>query len=890
VPDFGITKTIAKAARGAKGAARPGLEDAAVMARQIEPPPLTPKPVEVPPPKMPDLQPPKLDTPVIDAEARRLSTLKLGEYDLDAVHQTNFDMITTTDDVKAVIADTAERNKVQIQEARRGKITNEQLAGLAADLNIETDVVRAVLERESGGVLKPETILAARQVLNASADRVLTLGKKIASGQASDIERLQFRRQIQFHDEYQRGFMGARAETGRALNAFGIPTGLDANPAQLKKLNQVVETMYGHDTEKLAEMVSQLDTVEGLNKFTREYSRSRLMGTVQELFINSILSGPKTHLVNTIGNALFTTMNTAELAVAARLGRFLPGTEHVQVGEATATLFGQITAFRDAMRYAGRAFKEGGSLNRSAKFESQFPKAISARNYFPNGVPHPSLGAAIDAIGALIRLPTERVMAPTDEFFKTLAYRGEVARQAYLHGLDAAAAQSLPDSEVAARIAAFMDNPPAEATVSAENWAEYVTFQSPLGETGRKFQSAIGSEGAQKFGAFLVAPFIRTPVNVFLSGLAERSPLAVFSARFREALKNGGRERDLAIARVSMGTLTVASVAAAAASGCVTGGGPQNPQARKILESSGWQPYSICWKDDDGTTRYQSYSRAEPLAFVIGATADAVELLTYLDYDDELKTEQEQANNAIAAIVAGVANNTMSKTFLQGVADFSEMLNDPKRYAQSWLESTGSALIPYSSFRRQMGQMADPTIRQADDFMSRLRNQSGIPGLSESSPPVRNIYGDPVFYKGGSLMGAMSPFPDTQAKPDRVTDTLVALMNETRTVPVAMPFRRVDGMKLTSAEYDQLVQLSRVEPIPAFDGRTFKEQLEFVMDSSLYDLATPDYRVVLLKNVQKTADEVARATLEKENDEYADRIANYRARKRAKLFGDEVGQ
>ena len=114
----------------------------------------------------------------IDERARAVSRATLGDFDLDATHQTNFDTITTTDDVKAVIAEAADRNALLIEESRRGTISNEQLKGLAADLNMEQDIVRAVLERESGGVLRPEVILGARQVLNASADRVLQLGKK----------------------------------------------------------------------------------------------------------------------------------------------------------------------------------------------------------------------------------------------------------------------------------------------------------------------------------------------------------------------------------------------------------------------------------------------------------------------------------------------------------------------------------------------------------------------------------------------------------------------------------------------------------------------------------------------------------------------------------------
>lgn len=876
--DLGLTKALRKGIGAAK-VARPGLDDAAKAALPTPPP--------VQPPK---IEPPKVELPAIDvpaqtAEATRLSTLKLGDYDLDAVHQTNFDTITTTDDIKAVIADTSERNKALIDESRRGVITNDQLKGLAADLDVQEDVVRQVLMRESGGTLNAETILAARQVLNASADRVLGLAKKISSGQATDLERIQFRRQVQFHDEYQRGFMGARAETGRALNAFGIPTGLDMDPARITRLKQAVENMHGRDTDELATMLSQIDTLEGVNNFVKKYNRSKVAGTLQELFINSILSGPKTALVNLGGNTLFNVMNGVELALAARVGKLLPGEQHIMVGEAQATLFGQLAGFTDAMRYAAKAFRMGEQLDGMAKFEGHTRRAISSRNYFPNGVPHPSLGAAIDILGAAIRLPTERLMAPTDAFFKTLAQRGELARQAYRSVMQEAAGKSLTNEEIAAKIAAFMESPPPGALNAAQDFSDYLTFQSPLGPIGSKVSMALNEVP----GAFFVTPFVRTPVNVFMAGLVERSPLAVFSARFREAVRAGGPERDLALARVSLGTLTVASVAAASLNGAITGGGPQNPDARKILEATGWQPYSFVITDPaTGRKTYQSYARAEPLAYVIGATADAAEILTYLDYDDELRTESEQANNAIAAIVAGVANNTMSKTFLQGVADFSEALNDPKRYAASWLQNTGSALIPYSSFRRQIGQVQDPLVREGWEWTDRLRNSSGIPGWSEKSPPRRDIFGQPIKYKGGPLLGSLSPFPVTQEKRDPVLSEVVNLMETTRTVPLTMPGRRVDGMKLTAEEYDELVRYARTEPL--LNDTTFREALTDLMDSDLYTESTPDMRVALIKQTQDQYDRAAKRMLEEENAVFAERIALHRTKKQIRLYGEEIVQ
>jgi hypothetical protein len=849
----------------------------------VEAPAAAAAPIEVPvTPAAPRLPSPLMPEVNIDERARAVSRANLGEFDLDATHQTNFRTITTTDDVKAVIAEAADRNAPLIEESRRGIISNEQLRGLANDLSINEGIVRAVLERESGGVLRPEVILGARQVLNASADRVLQLGKKISTGMGTDMDRLDFRRQIQFHDEYQRQFMGARAETGRALNAFGIPVGIENEPMRLKALQQTVDMMHGSDTDALAAMISQIDTAEGISKFTREYSRSRVQGVVQELFINGILSGLKTFMINFDSSALFVGGNVLETAVAARIGKMLPGTDHIEIGEATALMFGMITGFRDAMRVTAKAFREGHSLDKAMKYAGHTNRAISSQNLFRDSVPHPSLARAIDLIGAAIRVPTERGMAPTDEFFKMMAYRGEMARHAFLDTLSKTRSEVLNTEDFAVSLKNFMENPPPDVIRKGEEQASYLTFQSPLGPTAANWARAL--QGTPY--SFLVTPFISTPINVFKAGLMERSPLALLSEEFRRKIAQGGRERDLALARLSMGSLTVGMVAVMTASGGITGGGPQNPDARRLLESSGWQPYSKKFQKEDGTIAYQSYARAEPFAYVIGATADAVEIGMYLDYDDETKDEAQRLNEAMAAIIAGVANNTMSKTFMQGIADFSEALNEPGRYVSGKISSTALAILPYSSFRRQAGQAQDPVMREAWTLTDKLVASSGIPGWSENAPPRRDVFGEPMYHKGGSLMGIMSPFPDSTTKADLVMDEVLSVMRQTNTTPVGMPGRRIENLKLTVEEYDELVTYSRRDPLP--NGLTFKENLQDLFENPAYQLATPDFKVALIKQLQNTADKVGRAMLEQNNEAFADRLADRRLIKQKVKFGAEA--
>ena len=884
MPDFGL-KELAAGIKASK-AVRP-VGEAIEKVKPPKPPvekppvdvlePVSPVPAIQEPPANPVR--PTLPVEQVDPEARRISSLNLGDYDLNEIHQTNFDMIKTTDDIKAVIADSAERNVGKIDEARRGEITHEQLGKLAGELNTSEDVVKAVLERQSGGTLSPEVILASRLVLNASADRLKTLAQKITTGQATDIERLQFRRQMMFHDEYQAAFMGARAETGRALNAFGIPVG--DNPQQLSALKQTVETMYGKDTDELATMISQIDNIEGIGKLTREYTRSKIAGTVQEVFINSILSGFRTQEVNTIGNVLFQVMNVAETATAAQMGQMLPGKSHVRPGEAFALAYGAITGWRDALKLAKQSFKEGRSLDDIAKYEGNLSRrAISAKNY---EITDPSLGAAVDALGALIRLPTERGLAPMDEFSKAVSYRAELSRVAYRNAMAQAELQGLPPAETSKLITQFMDNPPSTVVQMGEDWAHYVTFQQPLGVIGNDIKKALQNTP----GAFFITPFIKTPVNIFKAGLLERSPLAIFSKQFREALDKGGPERDLAVARVAIGTLTTASIAVAVRSGAVTGGGPPDPDARKVLLATGWQPYSFRVEDEAGNVTYQSYARAEPLAYVIGATADAAEIVAAIgeDGNDDLKTEQEHVENMIAAITAGVANNSMSKTFMSGVADFSEALSDPKRYMSGYLQNMAASTIPYSAFRRQFAQLQDPLLREAWTFSEKLKVNSGIPGWSENAPPKRDIFGKPVERPSGAILGTSSVFPDSEESIDPVLREIVKVMTDTGTVPIAMPSKRIEGMKLNSVEYDQLVRISRTEPV--LGGRTLHEALDDLYASNPYNDATPDMKAILMRNLQQKADEVGRVRLEQENPSFATRLETHRYKKRSVMFGTD---
>ncbi|MCE5292916.1 MAG: hypothetical protein LLG14_27285 [Nocardiaceae bacterium] len=920
MPDLGLTRAIGSAVRkGASGAKvlRPGeaealAADAAAKAEKLkaklgakQPTPVKPEEIPEPTPfqlevgkRSEELVVPQTDfekaanappeptigplSPEQEADAARLSRANMGDYATDAKHMPNFDTITSPEDVKAVIADFAEKNKSRVDVARRGVITDEQMAGLARDLNTTTDVVEAAIKRESGGQFSPELLMATRQYVNSSAERLLELAKKITDKTATDADKIAFARQQQLHSAVYDQFMGARAEWGRSGRVLRTPLG--SSPEQLAKMREMIDTVGGgKDLEGLAKAITMADSTQAIGKLATGFNRSKIMGTINELFKSSILSGPKTLIVNATGSAV-QLMNIAETAIAARIGKFLPGDEHVMVGEASAMLHGSISATRDALRLAARAFRKGQALDDVVKFDSGGPRrAISAENYLPPDKRNTPLGRIINAIGAAIRIVPERGMVPTDEFFKTIAYRADLERQAFVHvnaRLESGAIQ-LADAERVAR--EFMESAPTKAEEVAEAYMREAAFQADLGPIGKNVERLVQMTP----GLSLIAPFVRTPVNIFKQAHAKRSPLAVFSSQFWADVKAGGRKRDLALTRVAMGSATAALVANYVADGTVTGGGPQNDAERQALLATGWRPYSIRVGDT-----YHSYARLEPIAFVLGSTADCVEITSYVNSDvDTLKDQTDQTYNAAAAIVAGIANNTMSKTFMKGMADTTEMLSDPKRYLKQWSQSFATAIVPWSSARRQFNQVQDPYLREAWTLLDKMKVGSGIPGWSREAPPRRDFYGEPRTVASGELMGPMSPMPSSELRYDPVTNEIARIMKEARVVPITMPGKMVEGMRLTAPEYDKLIVLSRKSPL--FDGgtTTFKEKLDEVMGTETYQNATDVMKGELLRNVQEQADRAVTqegGLLELEDDKYAERIALHRAKKRRLRFGEEA--
>lgn len=280
-------------------------------------------------------------------------------------------------------------------------------------------------------------------------------------------------------------FMGYRTEAGRALQV------LQKMQADFRDATAIFDAL-GNGTEQamrdFAQRIAKAPTVEAALSLTRAAYRPSLWDQFYEYWINGLLSGPWTHLVNLSSNALFNALEAGTELVAGLVS------PNVSARGALARVSGQVAGLQLGLANAGKAFTtEEPQLNPTTQVESEKRRAIPGK------------------MGRLVRLPGRALMAE-DEFAKAIAFSGEMHRLAMERAL--AANPRNPQAVFAQELAALANDRAAQA--QARKAADRLTFQTPLG--------ALGNMGTywlnrSKVGRVLV-PFVRTPTNIL-----KRAPL-----------------------------------------------------------------------------------------------------------------------------------------------------------------------------------------------------------------------------------------------------------------------------------------------------------------------------------------------------------------------------
>ena len=561
--------------------------------------------------------------------------------------------------------------------------------------------------------------------------------------------------------------------------------------------------------KKLRIITKKLQAAQGnpqaLQKMANESKLMRGLKVQNEIFINSILSGPETHAVNILSTGL----NTLARPLEQTLGSFAQGdmTGAIRGGKELYYLMSSIT---DSLKGAKLSFQiEDNIVNPGAMIQDadRFQVRMEGDGNLAN---------IVNAFGTIIRLPSRFLLAE-DEFFKQLNFRAYVKASAWedgmRKGLQGADLQDHIQRQFDGTIEIINKNSMANVKdksvldlyEKAQQYAAETTFTAdlPEGSLGGAIQGV-----ARHPAGRIVFPFVRTPINIFKTQVRRTPGVNMLLQEYRQALKStdpsvvakAKGEMILGGSIWAIAGLTAYSINDPMSELAITGGGPSDFNMLNQKRATGWQPYSFRFllKDENGNVRmgkdgkprynYVTFKRLDPWSSFLMMAADAAAITGSL-------SKQDRDDFGVAASVA-LGRNITNKTYLQGITELADLLGKPYKL-ESWLARRAAATTnPFSSFGRSVkrsglttsyGQLPgdqrilDKKVRAGDDGFVVLRKfhnelAATIPGYTGGLRPMRNfITGSVIEYPvgfGPDTMNILNPIKETDSINNNVLTTL----------------------------------------------------------------------------------------------------------------------
>ena len=769
----------------------------------------------------------------------------------------------------------------QVEEAALKDVAEET----GTPVNVLSDQLAAM---ELGARKTAEKIVAGKMVLQSTGRRVSELSDAVAKlDAAGDVDTAVERKLVDaltLHADVQASVQGIQTASARAVSAGRIRTADALSDATLDRLQH-----YG-GSKKVRKLAKQLQLA-GNNKkarakIIRKANDSRFLGVLNELWINAILSGPKTHLMNMGSNAInmlvrpamrtaggIMTGNPQQIEEGLRQYMYMTA----ELGESLKFIMAlgmskDDSALRNAMR---SLWREEGVLDTASKFDfnqTGSGRNISAQNLRRNSATTGGIrDGAINLSGKIVRSSSRFLMAE-DEFFKQIVFRSRLrakvastARRMTDTDLDAAGyvskqefvekeldkailnkealAEKFDELVQTGRISddadtkeAFikkslgMYNHNSKMAVTALEEARVSTFTNPLeqGTFGKSVQNLINQHPILR----QVMPFIQTPINVLNQGFEKTPILGLFVNNNRMKWKNGTPDEKAMIAGAqAIGAITTLSALTYAMNGKITGGGPSYVSDRnkaKLWNSSpDWQPYSVNVGTDE-KPNWIELKKLDPHGTLFGVIGDVYEMIEY-----GRDKPNFEATELVGMIVASFANNVMDKSYMGSLSDFVGMLDGSSTGAQvgNFLENRLASMVPLSSLQYQLNQ-------QNAEAMAELRTLT--------DKVKARVYGqyDELEPKHDWLTGESVNTPEyslgfiRQKKVDSGEHQAAAVYSELRKLNHGFvgPMKKIGDIELRPEVFQRLNEL--VGTIKLSGGRTLLQAIEHKMNSNRYVRAT----------------------------------------------------
>lgn len=810
-------------------------------------------------------------------DAFRKQLQEASGKEANALIDFNADTMVTGNEVKQVLDTMSKINREEMFKLKGGvqsldeieykavQILESEAKDVADLLGTDATNLLTALSRDAKNVSEQASrLVAGKQFMQSLARRISDLANRIDSGIGTDKEQLELLRHIDILSDVEANLKAIQTGSARTTSAGRIRTG---DILFDEEIADILDQVGGSDNvRKLARRIKGAGKDggnRGIIQLVRKSWLDKLVDVHNEVWMNAILSGPKTHAVNVLGNGI----NTVFLPGEKILGGVLTGNKDVII-EGASTYYGLMQALGDSLNMAWRSFQmEDNMLDPLGRvWDADSRKAISARNFdLPEGS---MLSHGVDWLGQFTRL-SGRFLMSEDEFFKQINYRASVRAKAIKEGLQQGYNGKELGEFVENRFRQAFDEQGRATQIDPLKYSREATFTQELtddtflGRLGGTIQRGVNRHPVLGRAIF---PFVRVPTNL-LQFVSDRTPfIAPLNRQFRADVLAGGERRANALGKVATGSMFYTYATMLAMDGQITGSGPSEPELRQQLMTTGWRPYSFVETLPDGSKKYTPFNRIDPFGMFFGLVADFAQ--TAGQNDD--RTNEDLAT----AMVLSLANNINNKAYFKGLVDVLSVFGwnnyNQEGSTQHLLQSRMASYIPNSlqMFRD------DHYLRETRNWMDRINNKLGF-GQSRALDPKRNMFGEPVLLPPGYGAFDVQPFVSSTRKPDPVLDELARLSN--LGVQFTLPantiqegridltqFRNGEGQ--TAADRRRALMNERIKGHP-----TVKDKFAEIIQSDKYRNAsddTGDYeggKAMMLKRVYEKYKQAALMQLMQED-------------------------
>jgi hypothetical protein len=824
---------------------------------------------------------------------------KKGEIDLDASLDLGFNINSfrsLSKDATFQIQSLTKALEKQLSQIKQPQIM--AILERRAERMYGGDIARVLKDGEelAGSLDKGRAVIMAHEVLTQS---MLNLFPKMIRSYKAKQNGVTVEEVAQFQAILEKAFLNTseiRTRWGQIGSIFqwGKDKTLGFDDVGVK-FKQVVKDykVYGGDYEKFLDQLASVKDVGSIPKIMKWVGTNKTWAVLNEVWINALLSSPKTHLINMTSNVINTFIRPLEVAIGSRMGTWMDNPAKVammkrQGGEAMSVFAGLFKYLDDVNTYTLRAFMNedtviSGSGGRTKLDTPQ--RAVGDVKLFGKTIP----------LGDIVRTPT-RFLNAEDEFFKQINGRAKLYQLAVKDAIEKGKSY---DNIVGTNIKTKKGISEFEAHVSeyfrkgfdesntvlinpdALRYAEEATFTQNLHGISKNVQDLVNKYPILK----QVMPFVRTPMNLF-KATSDRLPVAgLLRKEFRDDfLGKSGNPYRMAEARgkqaVGVALLTLASTVF---KDRITGGEPESQYSTKLSKENkdlaktalNFVPYSIRIGDNQ-----YSFGRLDPFGAIIGIVAD------YNRYYDRL-TEAELAqvgngmnmmlwsqtgentlpmssklSNFASASWSGLVRNAFSKTYLTSLMELVKVAtSDDEATMKKWMREKVGSYIPnvYTKL------VNDPYYRDTKTVFDNVKKRLGI-----ETQVKYNFRGEPLKYSGdeGERMWRtmVNPLGTQKIKEDKVAEELIRLGQNVGSIKQFFKGTDVDLTQFVDPNtgqngYDMLQELYR-------DTKVNKQLLDFInspiyktltdpvsIDDKSSDKGQKFKRILdIIKNARKTAE------------------------------------